>query len=125
MNSESAANAGSANDPLCPCLQHGPPFFHDAHTRFVGVDETDGRFADVTLCRCPQCARTWLRYQVEYEAFTASGRWCMAPIDPALAARITPEAAATALADAEWHIFGGSYFGHAGRRGRGRIHWGL
>jgi hypothetical protein len=49
----------------------------------------------------------------------------MAPVDPALAATITPETAAAALAAAEWTIYGGSYFGHAGKRGRGRIHWGL
>jgi hypothetical protein len=124
-NMDRAANAGSTEDPDCSCLERGPPSFDDAHTRFVGVDETDGRFADVTLCRCPRCSRTWLRYQLEYEAFTASGRWCMAPIDATLAASVKPETAAGVIAEAEWHIFGGSYFGHAGKRGRGRIHWGL
>jgi hypothetical protein len=125
MSMASAQNRAVTNDPGCTCLEHGPPFFDAVHTRSIGVDETEGRYADVTLCTCPRCRRTWLRYQLEYEAFTASGRWCMAPIDAALAARITPETAAAALAAAEWHIYGGSYFDHAGKRGRGRIHWGL
>jgi hypothetical protein len=93
--------------------------------RDVGVDETDGRFADVTVLRCTQCRRLWLRYHVEYEAFTAGGRWCEAVIDEATATTITPEAAPAYLAAVPWHFFGGSYFGHAGKRGRGKIHWGL
>jgi hypothetical protein len=121
---ESAATGESTNGPGCSCLEHGPPFFDDVHARFLGVDETDGRFADVILSRCPRCSRTWIRYQ-EYEAFTGSGRWAMAPIGVTAVAAVTPETAAALIAGAEWHIFGGSYFGHAGKRGRGQVHWGL
>ncbi len=45
--------------------------------RDVGVDETEGKFADVSVRRCDRCGRLWLCYFVEYEAFTASGRWAM------------------------------------------------
>jgi hypothetical protein len=36
-----------------------------------------------------------------------------------------PEAAPEFLEHAEFHIYGGSYWGHAGCRGRGWLYWGL
>jgi hypothetical protein len=91
--------------------------------RHVGIDETKGRYADVTLERCTRCRRLWLSYTVEYEAISNSGRWAMAPIAEADAA-LTPEAAVRYIESADSFVFGGSYFGHAGKRGSGRIaHW--
>jgi hypothetical protein len=113
------------NDPNCPCLEHGPRTPDITENIEIGTDTTDGRYADVTVLRCGHCRRRWLGYQVEYEAFTAIGRWCQAPIDDALAATMTPEAAPAYLAGAPCHIFGGSLFAHAGRRGHGPINWGL
>lgn len=109
----------------CLCLTLGPRSPAAIDEQFVGVDKTDGRFADVTLRRCPRCGRLWLRYQVEYEAFTSSGRWAEAPIGDDTAATITPETAAAFLDRAPFHIFGGSFWGHDGRRGRGRLPWGI
>jgi hypothetical protein len=109
----------------CLCIDRGPRSPDAIDERFIGVDETEGRFADVRLVRCLSCQRLWLRYQVEYEAFTAAGRWAEAPIAEAEAAEITPEQAAQFIAAAPWHIYGGSYFGHAGAHGQGRVHWGL
>jgi hypothetical protein len=78
------------------------------------------------LARVSQkCGQLWLRYQVEYEAFTESGRWAEAIISEEEAMNMTPEAAAGFLDAAEWHIFGGSYWGHAGQRGHGRLPWGI
>jgi len=91
--------------------------------RHIGCDKTDGRFADVTIRRCSRCRRLWLRYQVEYEAFSRSGRWAEAPIDEAAAMTMTPEAAPDFLNRAEFYLFGGSHFGHAGRRRSGPISW--
>jgi len=107
----------------CPCLSAGPRIPDVIDERQVGRDETEGRFADLTLRRCSRCRRLWLRYQVEYEAFTASGRWVEAPIDEATAITLTPEAAPGFLDRAEFYIYGGSYFGHAGRRSSGPIAW--
>ena len=118
----SAAPAGDAN---CPCLDLGPRHPDAAHERDLGIDETEGRFADVELVRCLRCRRLWLHYHVEYGAFTASGRWASTPIGEAEAGEITPERAADFIAAAPWHIYGGSWFGHAGKRGHGRVHWGL
>jgi hypothetical protein len=109
----------------CPCIDHGPRSPDARDERFVGVDETDGRFAEVRLIRCVRCTRLYLRYLVEYESFPGSGRWAAAPIGDADPARITPETAADFIAAAPWMVFGGSYFGHEGKRGRGPIHWRL
>jgi hypothetical protein len=60
---------------------------------------------------------------VEYESLTAAGRWAEAPIDESTAITMTPEAAPSYLDRAEFYVFGGSYFGHAGRRSSGPISW--
>ena len=75
-----------------------------AQEREVGRDETEGRFADVTLWRCPTCRRAWVRYQVEYEVFTASGRWAMCLLDPQAEGNVTPETAPEFIDRAPWHI---------------------
>jgi hypothetical protein len=109
----------------CNCLAEGPRQPDVADERYIGCDKASGRFADVTLLRCSRCRRLWLRYAVEYEAFTRSGRWVAAPIDRTAAETMTPEVAAPFLDQAELCIVGGSYYGHAGRRGRGPFHWGI
>ena len=109
----------------CGCLELGPRHPDIIRERDVGRDETDGRFADVDVIRCARCRRLWLRYLVEYEAFSRSGRWVEALIDEGAAATMTPEAAPEFIHAAEWHVFGGSYHGHARKRGKGRRHWGV
>lgn len=89
--------------------------------RYVGADRTNGRFADVTVTRCAACRRLWLRYQVEYEHTSRSGRWAEGIVDEATATRITPENAAKVLSSLPWHIYGGSWFGHAGKKREGPI----
>jgi hypothetical protein len=107
----------------CPCLELGPKHPDIIRERDPGRDETDGRFADVELNRCAKCQQLWLRYAVEYEAFSHSGRWAVTPIAEAAAATMTPEAAPQFIHSAPWHIFGGSFWGHAGKRGKGRLPW--
>ena len=109
----------------CHCLVEGPRHPAVVDECFIGVDKSEGRYADVTLSRCTRCQRLWLRYQVEYEAFSRSARWAEAPIDEQAAAAMRPEAAAAFLDDAEFHFYGGSFWGHAGKRGHGRLPWGI
>jgi hypothetical protein len=109
----------------CACHEAGPRFPHVISERYVGRDETNGRFADVELIRCGQCSQLWIKYLVEYEGFTASGRWGEALIDEACAMTITAEEAPAYIEAAPWLIYGGSYYGHAGRRGVGRVRWDL
>src|SRR4029077_9893072 len=81
----------------CACLVDGPQNPDVINERYIGCDKTSGRFADVTLLRCARCQRLWLRYAVEYEAFSRSGRWAAAPIDQTAAETMTPEVAAPFL----------------------------
>jgi hypothetical protein len=89
----------------CSCIDHGTPSPDRVDEREIDTDRTEGRYADVTLTRCTKCRRLWLRYEVEYEAFSRSGRWCEAVIDEASAATMTPEAAPAYLAAAPWHVY--------------------
>jgi hypothetical protein len=93
--------------------------------RAIGEDKTKGRYAEVELVRCTRCGTSWVKYFVEYEAFTGSGRWAMAPIGAAAAAAIRPEEVPAYLEAAPWFVFGGSYHGHGGKRGQGKLRWDL
>ena len=107
----------------CACEQ-GSARFTQFDTKPLGCDETEGRFADVTLNRCRACHRLWLRYLVEYEAFSRSGRWARGLISEDAAQAMTPERAVEHLNALEWYLYGGSYFdGIAGRRS-GPMRWG-
>lgn len=87
----------------------------DIARQYLGVDLTEGRFADVTVERCSQCGQLWLHYQFEFEAFTASGRWYRGLISAAQAATLTAENAAGVLESLPSYTAGGSYF-------RGDVH---
>jgi hypothetical protein len=77
----------------------------------VGIDETKGRFGEVEIWRCNRCSRPWLHYFVEYEAFTASGRWFIGAVSEDVAASVTPEGAVAVLSGLPGYFRGGSYFG--------------
>ena len=107
----------------CVCEQGSAPYTQ-FESRNLGCDETEGRFADVSVNRCRSCSRLWLRYLVEYEAFSRSGRWARGLIGEDAAVAITPEAAVAHLNGLEWYLYGGSYFdGIVGRRS-GPMRWG-
>jgi len=122
---EAAGEGEGAMSADCACLQRGPSHPDIIIDRDLGCDETDGRYADVDLIRCARCRRLWLRYLVEYEGIPHSGRWAEALIDNAAAATMTATAASEFLHAADWYVFGGSYYGHAGKRGRGRLYFGI
>jgi hypothetical protein len=108
-------------DAECGCLELGPApgCFDEA---FLGVDGTNGRFGEVSVRTCRACGRRWLHYRVEYEAFTGSGRWYAGLLPEGADAGIAPETAVAVLERLPWHVYGGSWFGTAGRRGTGRLH---
>lgn len=104
----------------CSCSPLGP--VRERFTsRFVGVDETAGRFGEVSILTCQDCGRPWLKYFVEYESVPRSGRWFLGLIDAPRAASITPDRAVAVLESLEWHVYGGSWFDSTGSRGKGRI----
>lgn len=107
----------------CACEE--PTASHTCfESRYVGCDRTNGRFADVTVERCTTCARLWLRYCVEYEGFSRSGRWARGLITQEDAAGITEATAAQYIDALDWHIRGGSHFDGASRSS-GRMRWDL
>ena len=104
----------------CACLD--PDQRSEWERSSVGVDETKGRYGEVSLQRCLRCRRVWLHYFVTYEGFSRSGRWFRAIVSDEEAVSVTPETAAGLIAAQPWHLYGGSYFGHGGKRGVGRVH---
>lgn len=82
----------------------------------MGIDETNGRFGEVSLKQCKVCGQLWLHYFVEYESFTGSGRYFMGMISPEVAETISAESAVEYLNELEWHLYAGSFF--SGKKGR-------
>ena len=100
-----------------------PPFHYtNFDTQNLGVDETNGRYGDVTIESCKACGSKWIQYLVEYEAFSSSGRWYRALISDEMLESVTPQNAVELLSTLPWHFFGGSYFRSTGQRGTGPIH---
>lgn len=99
----------------CACLN--PPFNFDNYTSTrIGTDETNGRFGEVSIEKCKKCGRLWLKYKVEYEGFSNSGRWYRCQILEAEISKITPENAVDFLKKSDECFFGGSYFQTDGKR---------
>ena len=99
-----------------------PPFLYtDFDEQPVGVDETNGRCGEVTIQTCRACGSKWLRYFVEYESFSQSGRWYRGLVTPELVESLTPERAPDVLASLPWLFSGGSYFRSTGCRSTGSV----
>ena len=105
------------------CTCHNPPLHHTdfKRIRFVGIDETKGRYGRVTIEKCKHCNSLWLKYFVEYESFSKSGRWFRGQIDKENSKKITPENSVEYLRSLAWYLYGGSYFDHNGRKGSENI----
>lgn len=104
----------------CRCMV--PPFdYGDYVSLSLGVDKTDGRFAEVSVETCKACGRHWLRYFVENEAFSESGRWYRGLVGAEVARSVQPEQAPAVLEGLPWYFYGGSFFRSTGRRGSGPL----
>ena len=110
--------------PPCHCYSSEADHRLFAHVRSVGTDVTDSRYADVTVEKCRDCGLHWLRYSVEYEGFTKSGRWGRAQIGWAEAEEVTPELAVAYL-ERGTYAYGGSYFHGASGWRNGPMYWGI
>lgn len=104
----------------CLCTQLPQPYDHYQDIRFIGSDETEGRFGEVRLKQCKRCGRYWLHYFVEYEPLSESGRYFMGEIPVETAETMTPETAIPYLESLDWHLYGGSYFLKSDHRGKGK-----
>lgn len=117
MESPGAAEGKDASMPDKKCRCMTPPFRHeDFLVTQVGVDQTNGRFGEVSVARCKHCGQRWLHYRVEYEGFEKSGRWFRGRVTAWQARRLTPETAILRLEKMKWFFYGGSYYETDGRR---------
>ena len=107
----------------CAC-EDGSARFDRFEGRAVGVDGAAGRFAEVEIWRCHACGRPWLRYSMEQEAFSRSGRWTRGLISEDQAAAVTAQSAEAILAGLPWRLEGGSYFNGVASRRSGPLVWG-
>jgi hypothetical protein len=99
-----------------------PPFFYlDYESVSLGVDETKGRYGEVTVETCKACGSVWLRYFIEWEWYSESGRWYRGWVTPEMIESLKPEQAPALLESLPWYFYGGSYFRTPGRKGSGRI----
>lgn len=104
------------------CRCHCPPFhFADYTTIALGEDRTHGRYGEVTVQTCKFCGTHWLRYFVEYEHRSGSGRWYRGVIASNQIDKIKPEQAVDFLESLPSYFYGGSYFGTTGREGHGQV----
>jgi hypothetical protein len=78
------------SEQLCNCLNESMRFDQYNQVKDIGIDETNGRFGEVTVWQCKNCGCYWLHYFVEYEAFTGSGRYFMGLITPEIANTLSP-----------------------------------
>lgn len=104
------------------CICENLPPQHDNYTAisYLGQDLTNGRFADVTIQECKFCKRKWLKYFVEFEYRSNSGRFYMGIADDKELQKITPENSISYIENLEWYIYGGSYFSTTGKFGKGK-----
>lgn len=108
---------------LSNCICNKPPFSYlNYDTNELGIDETNGMFAEVSLQTCKHCGTKWLNYFVEIEGFSDNIKWYKAMIDEAHIKSITPETAINYIESCEWYFYGGSYYGSQVSKGSGKIH---
>jgi hypothetical protein len=118
--------SAAENSPMTECRCFTPPLNRDDFdSKWIGVDETDGRFGEVSIETCNHCGGKCIHYFVEYEAVTASGRWFRGLITPEIEPTVTPNNAVALLESLPWHLYGGSYFRSAWAKGTGAIHVGI
>ncbi|MDN5479048.1 MAG: hypothetical protein L0G39_19150 [Chryseobacterium sp.] len=87
----------------------------------LGIDHTNGRYAEVTIQQCKLCQRIWIRYFVEFEHLSKSGRWYKGLVSKKDRLQITPENAVDYLESLEWYVYGGSFFETTGILGSGKM----
>ncbi|HEY4373178.1 MAG TPA: hypothetical protein VGN52_14700 [Burkholderiales bacterium] len=109
--------------PHRPCVCAAPPFHYtDYDSRDLGQD---AHYATVELQRCKHCGRHWLKYLIEEEHITASGRWWRAAISADEAKGMRAEEARAHIERQPRCFAGGSGFDSTGFEQQApiRIRW--
>lgn len=109
----------------CVCM-HPPLHFEDFDVQPLACSgEEPPHGGEVSVETCRHCGTKWLKYFVEYPAFTASGRWCRGAVTNEELAYLSPASSLSFLEGLPWYLYGGSFFKSTGMVGRGRFHAGL
>lgn len=107
----------------CACM-HPPLHYKDFEIDPASdyfVDDVNG--GEITIEKCRHCSTKWLRYFIEYPAFTSSGRWCRGVVTDAELSSLTTEKTLEFLEGLPWYLYGGSYFGTTGKLGKGPFYY--
>ncbi len=98
------------------CLCETPPFNYQNYTElYGGYDKQHGH---VEVSQCKHCGTRWLKYLIEEEWITKSGRWWKVKLD---LPKIETEDARQYIEQQTSGFFGGSFFDHAGKAIEGEI----
>ena len=109
---------------MCGCEEPDARFDQFREWRSLPIDGSEGRFADVVVLECLSCGHLWVRYHVEYEGVSKSGRWARGRIEAAQATTIRSDEVPGYLAGLANYLFGGSRFDGASGSRSGPMHWG-
>lgn len=96
-------------EPVCGCCSRVVGSFRWEKLKYIGNDDTNGRYAYIELLRCKECQRYWLDYSFDYTR-SYSGRWFRGIIPENHIDKITVENAAAYLENLDWYMGGGSHF---------------
>jgi len=93
---------------VCHC--ESPPFdYRDYEIIDLGMTSD---YADISIEVCKKCGVRWLKYLIEEEHISKSGRWWRARLELPV---IDKEAAKEYIESQKSCFTGGSYFGHSGK----------
>jgi hypothetical protein len=98
------------------CHCETPPFEYQNYTElYGGYDKKQGH---VSVSECNKCKTKWLKYLIEEEWQTSSGRWWRVKLGTP---SIKIKNARKLIEQQTTGFFGGSFFGHAGKSIEGKI----
>ena len=107
------------------CICHKPPFSYlNYETLALGIVETNGHFAEVSIQTCKHCGTKWLNYFVEIEGFSSNIKWFKAIVEDLIVDSITTENALKYIEKARRYFYGGYYYGSGISIGSGKINVG-
>lgn len=99
-----------------------PPFNYKQYaSTHIGIDNSNGTYADVTIEKCTICGTLWIKYAFEIEGISRSGQWYRTTITPEETERITTTTALEFIEKSENYFCGGSYFDSHISLGSGKI----
>jgi hypothetical protein len=100
------------------CHCETPPFNYQNYTELYGG--YDKKHGHISVSECKKCKTRWLKYLIEEEWQTSSGRWWRVKLDTS-SISIEIEDARQFIEQQTEGFFGGSFFGHAGKALKGKI----